>query len=80
MCNDMRSCKIFIYVDQFHDNSYGFRPNKCAQQAILTALDMMNDGDSWILDIDLEKFFDTVKHHKRKIVFSWLKVKYLQNG
>ena len=36
----------------------------CAKQAILTALDMMNDGNDWIVDIDLEKFFDTVNHDK----------------
>lgn len=53
-----------IYEEQFHDHSYGFRPNRCAQQAILTALDMMNDGNDWIVDIDLEKFFDTVNHDK----------------
>ena len=34
------------------------------QQAILKALDMMNDGHDWIVDIDLEKFFDTVNHDK----------------
>ena len=51
-----------IYEEQFHDHSYGFRLNRCAQQAILTALDMMNDGNEWIVDIDLEKFFDTVNH------------------
>lgn len=53
-----------IYEEQFHDHSYGFRPNRCAQQAILTALDMMNDDNDWIVDIDLEKFFDTVNHDK----------------
>ena len=53
-----------IYEEQFHDQSYGFRPNRCAQQAILTALDMMNDGNDWIVDIDMEKFFDTVNHDK----------------
>lgn len=53
-----------IYEEQFHDHSYGFRPNRCAQQAIITALDMMNDGNDWIVDIDLEKFFDTVDHDK----------------
>ena len=51
-----------IYEEQFHEHSYGFRPNRCAQQAILTALDMMNDGNDWIVDIDLEKFFDTRAH------------------
>ena len=53
-----------IYEEQFHEHSYGFRPNRCAQQAILKALDMMNDGYDWIVDIDLEKFFDTVNHDK----------------
>lgn len=53
-----------IYEEQFHGNSYGFRPNRCAQQAILTALDMMDDGNEWIVDIGLEKFFDTVNHDK----------------
>jgi group II intron reverse transcriptase/maturase len=53
-----------IYEEQFHDHSYGFRPNRCAQQAILTALDIMNDGEDWIVDIDLEKFFDTVNQDK----------------
>jgi len=53
-----------IYEEQFHDHSYGFRPNRCAQQAIITALDMMNDGNTWVVDIDLEKFFDTVNHDK----------------
>ena len=53
-----------IYEEQFHDHSYGFRPNRCAQQAILTALETMNDGNELIVDIDLEKFFDTVNHDK----------------
>ena len=53
-----------IYEEQFHDHSYGFRPNRCAQQAIIKALEMMNDGYDWIVDIDLEKFFDTVNHDK----------------
>ena len=53
-----------IYEEQFHNHSFGFRPNRCAQQAILKALDMMNDGNDWIVDIDLEKFFDTVNHDK----------------
>lgn len=53
-----------IFEEQFHEHSYGFRPNRCAQQAVLKALEMMNDGYSWIVDIDLEKFFDTVNHDK----------------
>ena len=53
-----------IYEEQFRNHSYGFRPDRCAQQAIITALDMMNDGYDWIVDLDLEKFFDTVNHDK----------------
>ena len=33
--------------EQFHDYSYGFRSNRCAQQVILTALDMMNNGNDY---------------------------------
>ena len=53
-----------IYEEQFHNHSYGFRPNRCAQQAVIKALEMMNDGHSWIVDIDLERFFDTVDQDK----------------
>lgn len=53
-----------IYEEQFHEHSYGFRPNRCAQQAIQKALDILNDGYDWIVDIDLAKFFDTVNHDK----------------
>jgi group II intron reverse transcriptase/maturase len=53
-----------IYEKQFHKNSYGFRPNRCAQMAIIKSLELMNDGYTWIVDIDLEKFFDTVNHDK----------------
>lgn len=53
-----------IFEEQFHNHSYGFRPNRCAQQAVIKALEMLNDGHSWIVDIDLERFFDTVDHDK----------------
>ena len=58
-----------IFEEQFHDHSYGFRPDRCAQQAVLKALEMLNDGHSWIVDIDLEKFFDTVDHDKLITIF-----------
>ena len=58
-----------IFEEQFHDHSYGFRPNRCAQQAVIKALEMMNDGHDWIVDIDLAKFFDTVNHDKLMTVF-----------
>lgn len=53
-----------IYEEQFHEDSYGFRPNRNAQQAIIKALEIMNDGNDWVVDIDLERFFDTVNHDK----------------
>ena len=58
-----------IFEEQFHDHSYGFRPNRCAQQAVLKALEMMNNGHNWIVDIDLAKFFDTVDHDKLMTIF-----------
>jgi RNA-directed DNA polymerase len=58
-----------IFEEQFHDHSYGFRPNRCAQQAVLKALEMMNDGYDWIVDLDLAKFFDTVNHDKLMTIF-----------
>lgn len=58
-----------IFEEQFHENSYGFRSNRCAQQAVLKALEMMNDGHNWIVDIDLAKFFDTVDHDKLITIF-----------
>lgn len=58
-----------IFEEQFHEHSYGFRPNRCAQQAVLTALGIMNEGCNWIVDIDLEKFFDTVNHDKLMTIF-----------
>ena len=53
-----------IYERIFQRNSYGFRPGKSAQQAVLKAVEYMNDGYNWVVDIDLEKFFDTVNHNK----------------
>lgn len=53
-----------MYEDVFSENSYGFRPGKCAEMAIIKCLDVMKDGYTWIVDIDLEKFFDTVNHDK----------------
>ena len=53
-----------IYEILFSENSYGFRPNRCCEMAIIKALEFMNDGFQWVVDIDLEKFFDNVNHDK----------------
>ena len=53
-----------IFEEQFSDNSYGFRPQRSCEQAIIKALEYLNDGYEWIVDIDLEKFFDTVNQDR----------------
>ena len=53
-----------IFDPSFHENSYGFRPNRRCEQAIVRLLELFNDGFVWIVDIDLEKFFDNVPQDK----------------
>ena len=53
-----------IYEPLFSENSYGFRPNRCCEMAIQKVLEYMNDGFQWVVDIDIEKFFDHVNHDK----------------
>ena len=53
-----------IFEEQFKETSYGFRPGRSPEQAIIKALEYLNDGYEWIVDIDLEKFFDTVNQDK----------------
>ena len=53
-----------IFDKNFSQFSYGFRPNRQAEMAITQALKCFNEGYDWIVDIDLERFFDTV-HHDR---------------
>ena len=51
-----------LFEMDFEDYSYGFRPNKNAQQAVLKAQDYINSGYQDIVDIDLKSFFDEVDH------------------
>ena len=53
-----------IYEEQFSETSYGFRPKRSCEMAIIKLLEYFNDGYDWIVDIDLQKFFDTVCHDK----------------
>lgn len=53
-----------IAEPHFSEDSYGFRPNRRAQQAIIKLLEYFNDGYTYIVDIDLEKFFDNVPQDK----------------
>ena len=53
-----------IFEEQFSERSYGFRPGRSCEQAIIKALEYLNDGYEWIVDIDLERFFDTVNQDR----------------
>ncbi len=53
-----------IYEKQFSTNSYGFRPKRNAHQALNKCKDHITDGYKYAVDMDLEKFFDTVNHSK----------------
>ncbi len=57
----------------FHDNSYGFRPNRNAHQAIRYSQETLQAGYSWVVDCDLEAFFDCVNHD---LLLERLKVKF----
>ena len=53
-----------IFEPTFSEYSYGFRPNRRCQNAIDRTLELINNGYEWIVDLDLEKFFDNVPHDK----------------
>lgn len=53
-----------IVEPHFNDYSYGFRPGRNAQQAVVKLLEYFNDGYLYVVDIDLEKFFDNVPQDK----------------
>ena len=53
-----------IVEPHFSEYSYGFRPGRSTQQAVIKLLEYLNDGYTYIVDIDLEKFFDNVPQDK----------------
>jgi len=53
-----------IYEKVFSEYSYGFRPNRSCHDAIKQALEYLNGGCEWVIDIDIEQFFDKVNHDK----------------
>ena len=53
-----------IYEEIFSDYSYGFRAGRSCHDAIRQALCYLNDGYEWVVDIDIEQFFDKVNHDK----------------
>ena len=53
-----------IYDPTFSNHSYGFRPNRSAHDAIREAKGFIKEGYRWVVDMDLEKFFDKVNHDR----------------
>lgn len=78
-----------IYEPTFSNSSFGFRPNKGAKDAIIKAKQYINEGNRYVVDMDLEKFFDKVNHDilmdklaeriKDKVLLSLIR-KYLKSG
>ena len=78
----------------FSQHSYGFRPGRSAHQAVAQAQQYMANGDGWVIDLDLEKFFDRVNHDKlmgqianrvedkrlRKLIRAFLNAGVMENG
>ena len=52
------------YEEQFSNYSYGFREGRNAHQAVMQAQSYLNEGYEWVIELDLEKFFDRVNHDK----------------
>ena len=51
-----------IWEPRFSDRSYGFRPRRSAHDAVRKVRDYAVSGKSWVVDIDIEKFFDRINH------------------
>ena len=52
------------YEPYFSENSYGFRPGRSAHDAVVQAAKYVSEGREWVVDIDLEKFFDKINHDR----------------
>ena len=53
-----------IYEEQFSNYSFGFRPGRSCGMAVIKVLECFNDGYDWVVDIDLQSFFDEVNQDK----------------
>ncbi len=53
-----------LYEPTFHDSSHGFRPGRSCHTAIAAARSHLEDGYEWVVDLDLESFFDRVNHQR----------------
>jgi RNA-directed DNA polymerase len=78
-----------VFDPQFSESSYGFRPQRRGHDAVRKAKQYLKEGYRWVIDLDLEKFFDRVNHDrlmarlakdvKDKAVLKLIR-KYLQSG
>ncbi|MFS0781340.1 group II intron reverse transcriptase/maturase [Bacillus sp. 1P06AnD] len=59
-----------IFEEKSSEFSYGFRPKRSCEMAIMKSLEFLNDGYDWVVDVDLERFFDTVHHDKLMRIIS----------
>lgn len=84
-----------IYEQDFFDCSYGFRPGRSAHDALNALRDgLMSMGGGWVLEVDIERFFDTLDHAAlrsfldrrvsdgvlRRVVHKWLKAGVMEDG
>ncbi len=53
-----------LYEPEFHQSNHGFRRNRSCHTAIMEAKEHVEDGYEWVVDLDLEKFFDRVNHQR----------------
>jgi RNA-directed DNA polymerase len=53
-----------LYEPIFSEHSYGYRPGRNAHDAVKAAQGYIQDGHTWVVDIDIERFFDTVNHDR----------------
>ena len=53
-----------LFEETFSDHSYGFRPGRSAHDGVRAAQKHVEEGYQWVVDIDLERFFDTVNHDR----------------
>ena len=82
------------YEPYFSDNSFGFRPNRGARDAVRRVCEYADHGYVWVIDLDLAKFFDTVNHSKLlqvlsesikdgrviSLIHKFLRAKIIENG
>jgi group II intron reverse transcriptase/maturase len=64
VCEAVRQVLEPVFEPTFHSSSHGFRPGRGCHTAIEEAKQHLEDGHGWVVDIDLEKFFDRVCHQR----------------